>query len=779
MSEVVKKILKIFLLLIFSLIVLTAGLIGWIIAKPKEAWRIAEKHFLPQDFQMKWEKMNFQAKHLSGVNFSFVVEFQDLYIKKGRPFLELPVDYLRIETSVYPRNSESKWIIHDWQIRSEKTMQFRSPSKDSKNIGKNPFQSLQNTLSRTKNFFRLVKLENADINIRRFQWVQKDRPFLHLSLAASQDHKKAANVLNYKTTLRFPGKMAAELKTQGRLFLGSLVADQLRLKGTATLLSQGLRIKQNLSLDYHKDTASVLLRGPVSLSLKKRSLTAHSSARLKLTPQGADLGLNITSLTGLPGKLIKVDSAQAHLSSHFEKDRAWSQNPIHLWISTPLKIFFIDKDMRPPLEETCQCKIPEVLRARIAGQAWLDPVPALDISFSLENVDNKLFSLNSTAGLKIRKEADKYLIAPRVDVQARIHSFRGLRNFLDVRGILIPAPLSVLDGTIDFQMKGPVNIFSGGYIFPAATAVRLGSERQNVDVKAQAEIHLASDFKAAQMDVFTVIQQLQLDTPPLEPVQGKPRIIPDKRILKEPKPKTKPSQFKLAMDVQIKTARPGAVRLLSRYFDPYLPLALHLQRSSDKKNSGYFFVEPFDINYLRRKVHVEKMRVDIAQPEAAKNLFLVDGRLKVEQTHYTVFIDLQGPANKPQIGLSSTPELSRSEIISVLLYDRTSDQLVSGDAGTVGNVEAAIVDRAIGLFSLWAFASTPIKGFSYNPTTKVYTATIDVGEDVTATIGTNWEEATQVELRKRISNHWVLTVSWAPADQEEPTKLVLQWENRF
>jgi hypothetical protein len=131
--------------------------------------------------------------------------------------------------------------------------------------------------------------------------------------------------------------------------------------------------------------------------------------------------------------------------------------------------------------------------------------------------------------------------------------------------------------------------------------------------------------------------------------------------------------------------------------------------------------------------------------------------------------------------MTSVPYLPENEIISVLLYDRVSSELAGSDAETAGNVQAAMADRAIGLFGLWAFAATPIKSFSYNTVTKVYTATVALSDDVTAGIGTNWEEATRLELRKRVSKSWMLTAAWVPATQNEDqkTNLVLQWEKRF
>jgi hypothetical protein len=182
---------------------------------------------------------------------------------------------------------------------------------------------------------------------------------------------------------------------------------------------------------------------------------------------------------------------------------------------------------------------------------------------------------------------------------------------------------------------------------------------------------------------------------------------------------------------------------------------------------------------LRRTVHVDQLRLLLDAQDGGD--FPVDGRFHVDQTQYRIFVDVSGSLRSPFVHLSSEPYLPRSEIISVLLYDRTSDQLVAADAETAGSFEAAMADRAIGLFGLWAFASTPIRSFSYNPVTKVYSATVQLAGGVTAGIGTNWEEAAHFEVRKRVSKRWVLTASWSPSetDRSQVGKLILQWEKRF
>ncbi|MGE3758027.1 MAG: translocation/assembly module TamB domain-containing protein, partial [Pseudobdellovibrionaceae bacterium] len=329
------------------------------------------------------------------------------------------------------------------------------------------------------------------------------------------------------------------------------------------------------------------------------------------------------------------------------------------------------------------------------------------------------------------------------------------------------------------EAKDPIRVNERGYLFPVSVVTELASKNQKVSLRADIETTLHRDFKEAHVHVRTRIRDLQVELPPLDPLRGRPRLKRDARILISKEKKKIPlRKFKATFSFEMETAAPGRIRLLSKHFNPALPLTLKLSQDSEKIRDGFIEAQPFEIVYLKRRIQVEKLRLFLdSDPQKA---FKIDGRLKIPQTEYILFADLSGTVAKPIIDLSSDPYLPDSEIISVLLYDRTSDQLVAADAETAGSVRAAMVDRAIGLFGLWAFASTPIRNFSYNPSTKVYTATLALSDDTTAGIGTTWDQTTNLELRKRVSKRWVLTAEWVPTGEEEDlTRLVLQWEKRF
>jgi hypothetical protein len=451
-------------------------------------------------------------------------------------------------------------------------------------------------------------------------------------------------------------------------------------------------------------------------------------------------------------------------------------------------LFFIDKDMRPPIEKSCRCKIPEKLYTEIEGRFYPEFLlnesterrPIADTNLKIEGLDNKLFTANLAAHVKVDKQSKNWIVNPRFDSQIEVRSFQGLRQFLDAKNIIVPSPIDVLDGTIKVSARGDVDRSEKSIKTPVEIDIELKSRTQKVSIGTTVTLELANDFKSLDVYIQALIRELKIELPPLDPVLGIPALTRDPRLVMKPEAPAKKDHkgFKTKVYFNVKTESAGAIQLLSKLADPLVPVTLDMNNSAKGESSGFVRFEPFAITYLRRRINVERLQVTLSEED--KGDFPVGGRFRIDQTSYKIFVDVGGTTSSPIVQLNSEPFLPRNDIISVLLYNRTSDQLVSADSETVGSFEAALADRAIGLFGLWAFASTPIRSFSYNAVTHVYTATVDLGGGITASVGTNWERAASLEVRKRVSRRWVLTASWSPTESNEQVgKLVLQWEKRF
>src|SRR5690606_13697488 len=132
----------------------------------------------------------------------------------------------------------------------------------------------------------------------------------------------------------------------------------------------------------------------------------------------------------------------------------------------------------------------------------------------------------------------------------------------------------------------------------------------------------------------------------------------------------------------------------------------------------------------------------------------LSGRVDVQYVDYRIHIYLRGTPEEPQIDLESDPHLPEDQIISVLLFGRTLEELGSDQTESVGSTRAALTDGAVGLASMYLLASTPVESVGYNPLTKTFTAKVRLADGTSLNLGTDMKDLTQVGIRKRLSREW-------------------------
>ncbi len=806
-NSIAKKLLKVVfgilsLLLVLGLLLLAS--VFWLIEHPKESYAYAEKHFFPADLKITWEDLQFSGKNLGSVNFEIDWQMRGLSIQKVQPRIDLPISFFHLKAGIFPKSSPAI-VIHDLSMNLDQTLHIRLATSAKSQEIQNPFQTVQSYFNYINIFQKWLRIESLSLELKKLEWIRDDGDAIGLSAKLVQLASASGKLpLKMQIQTEIPIKEASTLKLtiDGDLMLDQFQTEQKFLDAKIHVLGFGIESTQQIRMAHADQSTWIQSTGPFHYHQAKLNLLVTPQLKITLDPNQASLSLE-GQVAGLPGPVAKIDGLKAQINTPFEAKRLWSEKASSFSISAPVSLFFVDASTRKPLEENCKCKIPEVLLVEAKGRVWLSHLfgeiadtkatsekrPVLDAEIHVESIENKMILTQISGSLLIEEQNKQFFYKPNLDGSIEVRSYQGFRRFLDAKNILIPAPFDVLEGNVLLSTKGSVETSDAGYLFPLNLKVELASNRQKVSLQTDAKVLLSSDFKQAHVDIQARINDLQVILPPLDPMKGKPRISMDQRILKAPrlekkqsstlKDKFKQDKFKLFLSLEVETVKPAAIRLLSKYFEPYLPLTLQIKRDSAEHNSGFIQTEKFQIVYLRRKVQVEKMKLDLSQ--ADRGIFPVSARFKIQQTQYLISIDITGTTDQPQIVMSSEPYLPESEIISVLLYDRLGSELISADAEAAGGVQAAMADRAIGLFGLWAFAATPIKSFSYNPVTKVYSATVALADDVTAGIGTNWEASTRLELRKRVSRKWMLTAAWTQGTGEtaQSTKLVLQWEQRF
>lgn len=400
-----------------------------------------------------------------------------------------------------------------------------------------------------------------------------------------------------------------------------------------------------------------------------------------------------------------------------------------------------------------------------------------EISILMKPIHHQLFKLEFDVSAKILMDKNRQFTLSDTSggLLFRVEQFQSLTKRLENTKYAIPAPLNVMKGNIELKIDDlPLN--EKDYLqVPFNLNSQLQSERNSlVGFVRGSYLHPLKANLKPELLLEAQIEKLHLQLPPLDPIRGIPALSQDSRIKEELKSQSTKSPLNLHLSLS--TTRPDSIRIYHPYLSPYASFGLKAQAEHVSQFSLEKSPSDFDITYLKRKVTMRRLKV--SQSKDQKEVH-VDGQLLYEAPDYEVYIDFKGPSSRPEIVLTSKPPLNRSDIISVLLYNQPSSNISSFERENVGGTEAAISDRALGLFGLWAFASTPIENVSYNSVTKSYSAQIKLPEGFRLNIGTNWESVQNLELKRRLGGDWVISTIYRPRTDAEQEKGEVMLQRRI
>ncbi|MBS1961745.1 MAG: hypothetical protein JST04_05985 [Bdellovibrionales bacterium] len=327
----------------------------------------------------------------------------------------------------------------------------------------------------------------------------------------------------------------------------------------------------------------------------------------------------------------------------------------------------------------------------------------------------------------------------------------------------VPVPFNVFSGPLDFHTE-PFRVSEGKTVIPARFKSDLKSDEQALAAEAAVDLTLAKNALAPEtLKVAATLGKVRFRLPDYEPLAPTPTLARDKRIVrydpKNPRPTPSPSPaparagapgLAVLLDVQ---GPPGSIELLNRYFKPELAGSIDLKTDpKDGALRGKIEVtSPFDIRYVNRSFRLDRFEV-VLHPALEMN-----ARISMERAGYHVFADLHQKDGRTQITLGSEPPLQESEIVSLILYGMPMNSISSEETRSVGSTQAAMGSEALGIFSFFAFASTPVEAVYYDPKTQTYSAVVRLPGGLVASIGSSWENEKQVALTKSLGGHWAIS----------------------
>ncbi|UPT73793.1 MAG: translocation/assembly module TamB [Elusimicrobiota bacterium] len=379
-------------------------------------------------------------------------------------------------------------------------------------------------------------------------------------------------------------------------------------------------------------------------------------------------------------------------------------------------------------------------------------------------------------------ESDGLAHEKKVRITAAIEKFAELVRLLDGTEYAVPAPLNAFDGIV--RATATVEGEPARLAFDVRT--ELASDKQALDVAVRGKASAPSLGKKAALTADVELTKVVLQLPYLE-LKDAPKPIVDKRIktgdpardkavedLRAGAAAATPKPAALDYDVAVRTKSP--VRILTNLVKVPVPISLDV-RAKPAGVSGTVKVESFDTEVFRQNATIDHFTLT---PGAAGTATAVDGKIVYKRNDVTVNILVLGSTAKPAVVFESDPPMSQNEIVALVLYGKSPDELDADQKSSAGNATNAMTNGAFGLASLYLFASTPVDSVGYDAATGSYQVKFKLPGGASLSVGSNLQESRTLTLRKRLARHWeIMTEAERGSRENGAITTFLQWFERY
>ena len=627
-----------------------------------------------------------------------------------------------------------------------------------------------------------LHLHNVNIGLNAIDLSTQDEPASHIRLAAKVIEAKSN--LEVRASADF---LAQKAQALAQLSLGPL-GSGVFAKGHAEYQNKQVIVDVPLKINFKNEIADFTIHPNVTVDAQKLTVQSEIAGRW----QGDVWDLNLNEFEAIYPKQVRAQrSEKSKCGLHFESLKELDLDCRLDLI--PLSAQVVDVVTAVPLRLRVQARVDKTdqdegkTKARVAvaeqrdnsDPTWSGSASVESATFKSELIEGHIqargefkdFALDSDPLNELKIETDVSVLLPHFQKWV-VHS----RN----SPFAVPAPLNVLDGTVRIESKSSVG--QATTQVPINLQTRLSGDQQTFNLDGDFKFLFAEDPKGGHHPLLKgqlILSDVGLELPRIK-IEAPPSLFPDSRILTNAqidRQKKATAIQESSQDAQagsafeynilITTADGKPLRLSSNLALKPIPIALNLTIQNSPAIRGTIEIQDFPAQLFRRNAELKFLKLNLKSNRTDENP--ITGRVEVKVTDYIVFIDLTGTMKTPIVHLKSDPDLNESQIVSVLLFGKSADQLDADQSQSANNAQSAIADRALGLFSLFYLASTPVESIGYNAQQKAFTAKVRLQEGLSLDIGADQSDVKQVGLNKRLSGSWMIhtfvTNPTDPSDQ--------------
>lgn len=368
-----------------------------------------------------------------------------------------------------------------------------------------------------------------------------------------------------------------------------------------------------------------------------------------------------------------------------------------------------------------------------------------------------------------------------IDLSFSVPKFETLTKELASSKIAVPAPFAALKGPImlRIQCSGDPSRQRQTVVYRLTT--NLAAQRQRLRARVDGTLDILRPLMPSRRlsnEILVRLEDVALELPRIDPARL-PAIKLDSRIARPGQSPSKPTprhpSLALSSGVRVTTEKP--VLIYSNLTTDPIPLTINLRASIPPPTfSGNVAAGSFEVRVFRRQAKVDHFRITRSSQSAVNDL---DGLILYDAQEAQVRIRLVGTTEKPHVVLESDPPLNQSEIVSLLLYGKSPNNLDPDQQSTVSNTQSAMTDQAFGLASLYLFASTPIEYVGFDPASRTYSMKFKIAGGASVELGSDLEASRSVQVRKRLAAHFAIQAQARDTPMGSSVGTFLEWFNRY
>jgi hypothetical protein len=373
----------------------------------------------------------------------------------------------------------------------------------------------------------------------------------------------------------------------------------------------------------------------------------------------------------------------------------------------------------------------------------------------------------------------------------KVARFEDLVAFLRNTKFSVPAPVHVLSGPLALSVSSRGDPRDARRTARYSFSSDLAGGRQRLVLRGEGELTAVNPLapgRAFEHSGQLILKEVALELPRLD-VGRAPKVLVDRRIRTGDEAPAVPVNIDpppvgvrfppVRGSLSVKTEKP--LLLFSNLAKDPVPAALDLVLTFPPASvGGLVAVRKFNVELFRRNATVDHLNVALS---SGSKIGALEGLVLYKTPSAAISILIMGTTEKPRIELTSVPPMKREDIIALLIFGKSPDELDPEETASVSNTETALESQAFGLASLYLFGATPIEHVGYDSATKTATVRLRLPGGANLTLGSDFDQSRQLSVRKPLAPHWAIQSELSEQGQQSQqgsgAATYLEWFNRY